>query len=114
MATERKDYTVSTTFRTAGTWHKEGETVSLTEAEYDAYAAHLEGGADAAAYLPGQEPQEPTPLDPITTAQAEAGDVLAQKQVEGRIAAYPDGSVEDEGYQTRPATAKGRSAKSKK
>lgn len=70
--------TVGARVKINGRWRQPGETVHLSDAEAETYAHALEGGDGGADYLPGQEPQEPTPIAPITEAQAEAGDELAE------------------------------------
>lgn len=81
---------VRTPVRIGGRWFKIGETATLSRLDAETYDHAFEPTGDkasetvepGAAYLPGQEPQAPLALDPLTLAQAEAGDISAEKQVE--------------------------------
>lgn len=71
-----------------GTWRRGGAVVALTDAEAETYGHALRGGSgESAGPLPGQEPQEPTPIPGLMAAQAKAGDKLMKREVKRRKAA---------------------------
>lgn len=94
--TKTKTYTIKTSVKIDGRWHLAGSTVVLTEAEAEMYAAGLK--KEAPAYLPGQEPQAPTPVAPLLVAQAASGDRAAEAELERREGAdYGQTALEGRG-----------------
>ena len=99
-----KTYTVATSIKIRGKWHLEGARVVLTDAEAEMYAAGLAeteaepAGAGNGGYLPGQEPQAPTPVAPLLIAQAAAGDRAAEAEMDRREGdAYGQTALEGRG-----------------
>ena len=93
-------YTVSAPIKIKGRWQSVGARVVLTDDEAEMYAAGLESKDQepSGPYLPGQEPQPPTPVSPLLVAQADAGDLAAESELDRREGAlYGQTALEGRG-----------------